>query len=253
MTNDVQLVLLIGITKESLHWSDEFIASLKNIFHTDDILFIDLPGSGERLDEKSPLSIDGIVQSTRDFYHKKLHQEKKRILISISMGAMVGTKWCQLFPDDFHRFVGINASFKNLSTFYKRVRPLAILQFFSIFLTSDITKRENKIVKLCSNDKNKHDTILKAWIKVAQMRSMSRLNIIRQLIAAASYKMDFKIKPKALIIAAIHDRLAHYSCSEELQKFWGSEIKLLSNKEYGHALHIDAPLEVAQAIKEWLD
>jgi uncharacterized radical SAM superfamily protein len=72
MSKDLQIVLIIGLTKESSHWDPDFINNIKKHFGTHDLLLVDLPGSGTRLNEKSPLSIKEIVESTRDHYSEQL-------------------------------------------------------------------------------------------------------------------------------------------------------------------------------------
>lgn len=249
--NNIQVVLVIGLTKESAHWDDDFISNIKLQFQTDDLLLVDLPGSGVRVLEKSPLSMNEIVHSTRKFYESKLAIDKKRILVSISMGGMVGSKWCDLYPDDFDAFIIMNSSFKNLSGLTKRVQPSAIKEFFNIFLTRNHERREEKIIKLCSNRSEKHAKIIKKWTEIASERAMSQENMVRQTFAAAKYKMDFQLKCKVLIIVALNDRLAHYSCSSKLRDFWGADYLEISNENVGHAIHIDAAEEVPEIIKNW--
>lgn len=251
MTKEKQVFLLIGLTKESEHWDDDFIAGIERAFETKNIVKIDLPGSGVRLSEKSPLSIEEIVKSTRSYYSDQFTPDVDRILISISMGGMVGSKWCHLFPDDFTHFVIMNSSFKNFSGLTKRVQPKAMLEFLKIFATRDHKLREKRIISLCSNREEKHEKILNKWVSLASDRSMTQENMARQTFAAAKYKMDFKLNQKVLVIVALHDRLAHHSCSLKLNEFWNKDLHIIDNKKVGHAIHIDASEEVPEIIKDW--
>jgi len=251
MSNQVQIILIIGLTKESSHWDQDFVTNIKNNFETDDLVMVDLPGSGERVHEKSPLSIDEIVESSHHFYGDRFAKNKKRILISISMGGMVGSRWCHLYPKDFDAFVIMNSSFKNLSGLTKRVQPSAMKEFIKIFMTLDHEKREEKIIKLCSNRVEKHPKILKQWTKLAIKSAMSQENMVRQTIAAAKYKLDFQLDIPVLIIVALHDRLAHHTCSKQLKEYWGSDYHEIDNPSVGHAIHIDASEEVPEIIHQW--
>lgn len=248
---NVQIFLLIGLTKESEHWDEEFVSEIKNHFQSENIVRIDLPGSGVRLKEKSPLSIEEIVRSTRSYYSDKFEEGSQRIIISISMGGMVGSKWCHLYPDDFSHFVIMNSSFKNFSGLTQRVQPKAMLEFLKIFATKDHQEREKKIIELCSNREEKHKKILERWIEIAQERAMSQENMARQTFAAAKYKMDFKLPQKVLVVVAKHDRLAHYSCSLKLNDFWDKDLHVIDDPKVGHAIHIDASMQVPKIIKEW--
>ena len=93
MENNYHLVLCIGLTREGSNWDDLFVESLKSTFNAKKVTLIDLPGSGVRLNDNVPISIDGIVDSTRDFYKDELNNNLKRILVTISLGGMIGSSW----------------------------------------------------------------------------------------------------------------------------------------------------------------
>lgn len=251
MTKKKQIFLLIGLTKESEHWDEEFVEKIQTELGTNNIVKIDLPGSGVRIDEKSPLSIEEIVHSTRKYYLEKFDPDCEKVLISISMGGMVGSKWCHLYPDDFGYFVIMNSSFKNFSGLTKRVQPKAMLEFLKIFATKDHKNREKLIIELCSNRVEKHEKILNRWVEIANGRAMSQENMARQTFAAAKYKLDFKLPQKVLVIVAKHDRLAHYSCSYKLNDYWQKDLLVIDDPNVGHAIHIDASAEVPKIIKDW--
>lgn len=249
--NNLQIVLMIGLTKESSHWDPDFVNNVKKAFGTHDLLLLDLPGSGSRLNEKSPLTIKEIVESTREYYQDRLNNDKEKILISISMGGMVGSKWCHLFPNDFSYFVIMNSSFKNLSPVHKRVQPGAMKEFLKIFTTKDHEKREEKIIKLCSNNESKHAQTLKTWVKLAEEKAMTQENMLRQTIAAARFSMDFKLKNKVLIIVALYDKLAHFTCSQKIRDFWEADYQEIDSPDVGHAIHIDASSQAPEIIHKW--
>jgi pimeloyl-[acyl-carrier protein] methyl ester esterase len=180
-----------------------------------------------------------------------LNNDKEKILISISMGGMVGSKWCHLFPNDFNYFVIMNSSFKNLSPVHKRVQPSAMKEFVKIFATKDHTKREEKIISLCSNRKSKHPETLITWVKLATEKAMSQENMVRQTIAAARFSMDFKLQNKVLIIVALHDKLAHFTCSQQIRDFWQADYEEIDSPDVGHAIHIDASSQAPEIIHNW--
>jgi pimeloyl-ACP methyl ester carboxylesterase len=251
MTKPTRLFLLIGLTKESAHWDDHFVNELKKQFQTEDVVAIDLPGSGEYLSMLSPLSMEGVVKETRSNYAKYLKGDSHNIMIAISLGGMVATEWIKHYPSDFERFVIINSSFKGFSPMFKRVQPKALKEFFKIFFSKSEEQREDLIIKLCSNNTEKYDQVKHKWVKIAKERPMKRINMVRQLLAATRYSPGYKPDLPTLIIAARHDRLAHFSCSEQLQKRWQADFKLNTSDKVGHAYHIDAPEELASIIYEW--
>lgn len=254
MSKKTQLFLVIGLTKEGRHWDDSFVQYLKNKFNTEEAFLVDLPGSGEFDEESSPISIEDIIKQTRRRYKENFDPDARRILVSISLGGMAGASWVEQYPDDFHDFVIINSSFSNLSPIYKRVQPQSMKKFFSIFLTKCKKDKDRKIVKMCSNNTDRHEETLEKWDELSNISFMKPTNIIRQVLAGATFKLP-SAKPKAnvYVVAAKHDSLAHYSCSEDLAKHWDAPLYLFEEKHIGHALHIDAPEELAENIHNFLN
>jgi pimeloyl-[acyl-carrier protein] methyl ester esterase len=251
MSKPTRIFLLIGLTKESAHWDDVFVASLKEKFNTEDVVAIDLPGAGKYLDQKSPLSMEGVVKETRLNYQEYLKGDTHNIMVSISLGGMVATEWMKFYPTDFEKFVIVNSSFKGFSKIYKRVQPWAMQKFFKVFLAGTEEEREHHVIDLCSNNADVYDHTKKKWVKLAKERPMAKINMVRQLIAGARYSPDHKPEIPTLIIAAKHDKLAHYTCSENLHKKWGGDFHLIDDEKVGHGVHIDAPKQLASIIYEW--
>lgn len=243
-----QLFLVIGLTKEGRHWDDQFVDNLKKLFKTQELFLIDLPGAGAFENEKSPLSMEGIIEKTRSRYKEKFDPDARRVLITVSLGGMAGASWVEKYPNDFHHFVIMNSSFSNLSPIIKRVQPRSIKSFISIFLTKSKKNKDRKIVKMCSNNPQRHGETLEKWDVISQESFMSPFNIVRQVLAGAMFKLGAKPKTNVFVIAAKHDTLAHYSCSEKLAQAWDCPLYLFEEKHIGHALHIDAPMELAQII-----
>ncbi len=247
----VRLFLVIGLTKEGAHWDDTFVENLKKKFNTDDVITVDLPGSGQFLDKKSPLSMEGIVKETRAHYSKFLQGDSHNIMVSVSLGGMVATEWIKHYPADFEKFVIINSSFRGFSPVHKRVQPWAMKKFFNVFLAGTDEDREHHVIDLCSNNADMYDHTKHKWVKLAKEGSMAKSNIVRQLLAATRYSPDHKPEIPTLIIAARHDKLAHFSCSESLQEKWNKDLHIFEQEHIGHGAHIDAPDELATVIHDW--
>lgn len=248
-----RIFLIIGLTKESKHWDDSFVAKLKELFQTEHLVAMDLPGAGQFLSQASPLTMKGIVSKTRDHYNEHFLDTDKyeNLLVAISLGGMVSTQWLQDYPNDFQKFVIVNSSFKGLSPVYKRVQPKAIPEFLKIASTKDPAKREDLVIKLCGNNTKNYKHVHDKWVEIAKERPMSVINMVRQTIAGARFNPSFVPKIPTFIIAARFDRLAHFSCSENLQKVWKADFHMIEDKHIGHGVHFDAPIELAQLIYEW--
>ncbi len=248
-----KLFLIIGLTKESGHWDDNFVEKLKEDFKTDNLVAFDIPGNGKFIKEQTPKSITKIVEKMRTVYLNDINTDAdtENILISISLGGMIATEWTRLYPNDFNRMVIVNSSFSNLSPVYKRVQPKAMKTFFKIILTKSHEKREQMILDMCVNNKNAHQKTHEKWVQIAKTRPVSEKNMIIQTYAGSKYKVDHKPNIPVYIIAAKHDKLAHFSCSKKIHDKWGGDFTLIDDETIGHGVHIDAPDKLSQLICDW--
>jgi pimeloyl-[acyl-carrier protein] methyl ester esterase len=243
---------MIGLTKSGEYWDPDFVTALQKDFNPSEIIAFDLPGSGEFLNQKSPTSIDGIVETTRKNYENFFkNKTEKYLLISVSLGGMVATSWLEKYESDFDDFVIINSSFKNLSSLTKRVQPMAMLKFFKVAFTNDIYKKERSVVSMTSNNNSRKDKTHIRWASISQKKNMSLMNMIRQTWAGFKYRLTYKPNIPSLIIASRHDKLAHYTCSENLHKFWNKDYFLYQDEIIGHGIHLDAPFRLSETIKSW--
>ncbi len=249
----LDLYLVIGLTKESRHWSPEFLDALKSKLNPNSIQMIDLPGSGKLLKQSSPKKMEEIVNQARSqvvFNHK--HQ---RVMIAISLGGMSAWSWTTQYPDDFTHLVLINSSLGKLSPVWKRVQPKAMLQFFKIAAASKGAKKESKVLELSANNRKNADRIYPSWVKIGEEATMSLGNILSQLVAGMKFKPVHTPKIPMLVIAAKHDKLAHFSCSEQIVKHASktTSVKhvLHDDPNVGHGFHVDAPEILADEIAKW--
>lgn len=251
MKNEYQLVMMIGLTKESGHWSRDFIEELSRLYLSQDIIMIDIPGAGRYREEKTPMRIPKIIRRTRERYASSFHNEKKRMLISISLGGMLAAEWSRQYPFDFDELVIINSSYRQFSRLIHRVKPKAMASYVKIFLSKNPIRREKKILNLCSNNPAVQKEILPSWVELSQKRPVQKRNMLRQTIAGAIYKPRKKPSTRMLIIASRHDRLADYRCSLSIQKKWGGDLLIIRDPSIGHGIHIDAPQLLAEVIFNW--
>lgn len=243
------LYLIIGLTKESRHWSKEFLDELKKKFNPNSIQLVDLPGSGKFSNQNSPTSIPEIVNQARS--QLTFNSNHRRIAISISMGGICAWSWCVQYPNDFTDLVIINSSFAGLSPFWKRLHPLALYKFVKIAISRRPESKEDQILELCANNKAKASAIYPEWVRIAKESTMSLPNTMRQLFAAMKFDPSKKPKIPLLLIASQKDRLAHYSCSQAIAKHAGVPLVLINDPEVGHAFHVDAPQLLSETIHQW--
>lgn len=249
-TTPLDVYLVIGLTKESRHWSEDFIQALKKELNPAEIHLVDLPGSGKLLEQKSPTTMAGIVEEARS--HQRFHPDRQRLVIAISLGGMVAWEWCCRHPEDFQYLVMINSSLAGVSPMFKRLQPSALLDFFKIAATKNGEAKEKRILDLCSNHQGNAQKIHPHWTKLGLEASMKLPNVLRQLMAAARFRPKFVPKVPLLVLAAKHDRLAHYTCSVNISQLAQARFVLCEKPDVGHAFHVDDPEFLVREIKQWL-
>lgn len=247
--NALDIYLVIGLTKEARHWSQDFLDEIKRELNPHQIHLVDLPGSGKLLHKPSPASMAKIVDTARA--EQVFHADRKRIVIAISLGGMVAWNWVTRYPQDFHGMVMINSSLAGVSPIFKRLQPRGLMDFLRIATTPQGEKKEQLILKLCSNHAERSKKILPRWTELGLEAPMSFRNILHQFLSAAKFRPKHIPKIPLLVIVAKHDRLAHYSCSGDTAKLAQAKLVIHDDPQVGHAFHVDAPEFLVKTIKEW--
>lgn len=247
---DLDIYLVIGLTKESRHWSNEFLDELKNELSPKEIHLVDLPGSGKFHSHKSPASVAKIVEEARE--HVTFHHDRKRLVIAISLGGMVAWEWATRFPNDFDGMVMINSSLAGVSPTLKRLQPKALVDFFRIAATPKGEVKEKLILDLCSNHPENSKKIHPYWTQLSLEANMHFPNVLNQLLAGMRFRPKKIPSLPMLVVAARHDRLAHYSCSQSIAQLTRAKFVLCEDKSVGHAFHVDGPQFLVKEIKAWL-
>ena len=243
-------VFLRGLVRESRHWEgfpEVFKESVRDVY----VHPVDFPGVGLNFDKKCPATIAGIMEQVRSSYRRRLNDSDHPLfVVAISMGAMVTAEWMTKYPGEIQGAVLMNTSFSNLSPFYERLNPSSYTDLLEIFLKSDPLEREKTLLSRTTNLTANTEEVAERWAEYHNEYPMSKANTLRQLKAAATYKLP-KEKPdsKILVLAGARDRLVDPKCSIEFAKRWGAEFDHHPNA--GHDLTLDAADWVGQRIAAW--
>jgi len=241
-------LLLRGWAREARHWGrfpDELRAALPGA----DVRTLDLPGNGRLHERRSPATVPGMVDALREL---QAPRGERYCLLGLSMGAMVCIDWTLRYPGEVQACVLLNTSLRPFSRFYERLRPAAygtILR--GALFEPDAARREASILRLTSATASADAAIAAAWAGYADERPVSRANVLRQLIAAARYRVpDIARRAPVLLLAGARDRLVNPNCSARLARAWS--VPLAVHPSAGHDLTLDAGPWVAAQVKEWL-
>jgi len=239
-------VLLRGLTRESGHWG-AFGEQFQTALPASEVVALNLPGNGALFAQRSPMRVRDMVEhcraqlASRDLaapYH----------LLAMSLGAMVAVAWTDRYPQEVAAQVLINTSMRPFSPFYQRLRPANYGVLLKLALSGATPEEwERTVLRLTSN--HAHPGVLSTWLAVRQAHPVTRINALRQLLAAARFAAPMAT-PAAptLVLASANDQLVNAECSRALARHWHCAIR--QHPTAGHDLPLDdAPWVAAQVIE----
>ena len=243
-------IFLRGLTRGTAHWG-RFPDAFRNAVPDSRVIPLDLPGNGSLNQVPSPLSITGMVSYCRTELLQR-GEKPPYYLLAMSLGAMVAAEWSYQYPDEVAGCVLINTSFRPVSPFYRRLRPrnyLALLRLALLKTTS--SDRERIILKMTSNNAASHEQVIPDWIATRLEHPVKEVNALRQLMAAARYRVPAAPPPvEVLLLAGVQDELVNVECSLAIASRWKCSLEL--HPSAGHDLPLDAPLWVTEQVRLWL-
>jgi pimeloyl-ACP methyl ester carboxylesterase len=245
-------VLLRGLMREARHWGG-FPLQFQAAVGTQAIVALDFPGNGSLHAQASASSVAEMANHCRTRLGQLGHAPPYRVL-ALSLGAMVAVAWDEMYPAELERLVLINTSLAPYSPFYHRLRPSNYPALVSL-LPTPAARRESLIMRLTSNLKSlseQRQQTLDQWVAYAVEYPVTRVNMLRQLYAAACYRAaPAAPSVPVLLLASRQDRLVDARCSLVLAQHWRCAIRL--HPLAGHDLPLDDGGWVAQQVKDWLD
>lgn len=241
-------VFLRGLSREARHWGD-FPETFRTVLGltTSDILTPDLPGNGRRWQNSSPLSVPAMMEACR----RELAQQGRAPpyhFLALSLGGMVALAWAARHPEECRAAVLINTSLRPCP-FYRRLRLSAWPALPGLLLAVGET-RERAVLDLTSNRAAEWQGVLPAWAAWTQECPVSRRNTLRQLIAAARFRLPTQPAVPLLLLASAQDRMVDPRCSEKLARAW--DVDLVMHPSAGHDLPLDAGGWTARAVQDWM-
>jgi pimeloyl-ACP methyl ester carboxylesterase len=238
-------VLLRGLTREAGHWGgfpEALTARLPGRVATPD-----MPGNGALWRERSPLRIEAMVEAFR----AQLQAQGLRgpfHVVAMSLGAMVALAWGTRWPQELAAGVLINTSARELSPWHRRLRPAAMAALPALLLDRNDTAREAAILRLTSR---RVPQVPPHWFALRRERPVSRLNAMRQLAAAAAFRLPASAPAVPwLLLASRGDALVDAGCSQALASRWSLPLAL--HPDAGHDLPLDDESWVVERIAQWL-
>jgi pimeloyl-ACP methyl ester carboxylesterase len=241
-------ILLRGLTRESRHWG-RFPSLLRDAVHAEQVIAPDLPGNGSLSDRVSPTTVDDFPQACRaELLRAGL--APPFFLLGMSLGAMVATAWAAGFPAEVRGCVLINTSMRPFCPFYWRLRPANYLSLLRLLLLSDPVACERLVLQMTSRRCPASSDVLVEWSALRRERRVSRINGLRQLLAAARFRAPAMRPARALVLASTHDALVDVRSSRALADAWQSDYA--EHPEAGHDLPLDDAPWVVLRVAAWV-
>jgi pimeloyl-ACP methyl ester carboxylesterase len=242
-------VLLRGLTREHAHWGS-FPAQLDAALTGARVLTLDLPGAGALHRERCPTTVAALVDACRA-QSKALGVVAPVHVVGLSLGGMVALEWMHRWPGEVAGAVIVNSSARGLGPLHRRLRPANWPALLHIALRWGTREAEHRILRLTSAQPQRHVGLLGAWLSIRRQRPVSRANALRQLIAAARYRLarpDGAVR--VLVAVGAADALVDPACSRRLAAALGADIAV--HPQAGHDLPLDEGAWLAARIAQWV-
>jgi pimeloyl-ACP methyl ester carboxylesterase len=242
-------VFLRGLVRQHRHWED-FPARFQAAFPDDRIVLPDLPGNGDLHDHQSCTSIPEMVDAVREQVRAQGVQGPVQLL-ALSLGGMVGIEWMERYPEEIEHGVLINTSLRGLSRFTERLRRENYLDILKGLLLRSSLEREELILELTSNLRSDRGELVRKWASYAEAQPVSRMNALRQIFAAATYRAPAaRPHEHVLLLQSLGDHLVDPVCTTRIAECW--RWPLVTHPTAGHDLTLDDPDWVIAQVRRWL-
>lgn len=237
-------ILLRGLAREAAHWGvfPEILAKATGA----KVRCLDLPGVGTKRDSAAPLSIPAITGRLRG---ELRDDDGDRILLAISLGAMVGIDWVDRYPKDWKAAVFVNTTLRGVHRFYERFRPAAWSMFLQAMATGDVAAQERAILSVTTARPFGPQDVLER-VAIRRERPIGRTVALRQMLAAARFPAPKRpLKVPSLVVTSHNDKLASPKLGPKLAGKLGASY--LEHPWAGHDLPFDDPSWLATELARW--
>jgi pimeloyl-ACP methyl ester carboxylesterase len=240
-------IFLRGLTREGRHWGN-FVEQFQRTLRGSQVVALDLPGNGRLNQQPSPMRVQDMVEHCRAELALR-HMAPPYQVLAMSLGAMVAVAWASAYPQEISVNVLISTSMRPFSSFYRRLRPANYGVLLRLIVTGATPELwERTILRITTN--LAHDEVLPLWFALRRECPVSRVNALRQLIAAARFRAA-TVRPltPTLLLAGVQDHLVSFECSVALAKTWQCNLSL--HPSAGHDIPLDDGTWVADQVRQW--
>lgn len=242
-------ILIRGLAREAAHWQG-FDVRLSRAMPQSRIEAHDLAGMGSEWRRRSPRSLRRITDDLRR--RVEASPDSPVVLVTISLGGMVGIDWLSRAPGEVAGLVVINSSLRRFSPLFHRMRPTAYATVLRAMAESDRDAREALLLGLTSNARGTDAEVLHDWCAIQQQRPARVTAALTQLWAASRFAGPRELPAGPLLfLGSRADRLVDPRCTAALHRAYGGEIAW--HPDTGHDLPLDDPAWASGEIQAWAE
>ncbi|MGY0194001.1 alpha/beta fold hydrolase [Leptothrix sp. BB-4] len=243
-------LLVRGLSRSAAHWGDlpqRLQSALRERVHRDArVVCLDLPGNGTRWRERSPASVPALAADLRRQWQAQAGADAVGALhlLALSMGGMVALEWARRHPDELASLTLVNSSLGGLAPLHWRMRPMAWPTLLRLLAWPASARTcEGALHRLTSRDTGSFEATVTWWTALREAEPVSRLNVLRQLLAAARYRLGAgelrRLRVPLQVLCSDGDALVDPRCSAHLSAATGAPLH--RHPDAGHDLPLDAP------------
>lgn len=242
-------ILLRGLSRSARHWGN-LPQRLEQALPDSRVLAIDLPGNGRLNHQPSATDVATMAEQARSLV-VQAGVVMPCHLVALSLGGMVASAWAARWPQELRSLVLINTSLRGLSPFHRRMRPAAWPTLLRIALAPCSDRQwEESIHALTSQHPERRAATVADWMALRQQQRVTRLNVLRQLLAAARFRAPDQVPAVAtLLLASRQDQLVDWHCSAAIALRWQTRLTL--HPSAGHDLPLDDPDWLVEQLTRW--
>lgn len=226
-------VLLRGLGRDQRHWGD-FVELFKQQFPNDLVTCLDTCGNGVFVQMNSPLQISHYTEHCRSLLSLGARQVH---LVGLSLGGMVAMDWAERYGEEVQSLTLINTSAANLTTMTERIRLASLFRLVkSILFAPQAYRVEHEILSVTSN-RPLGKQLVSQWTSYRMEGATTVANLLRQLLAAARFKLGKLEGVPTLVLSSRSDRLVSVKAGTDIAAHL--QCPIFYHPDAGHDLPLD--------------
>ncbi|MFT4709735.1 MAG: pimeloyl-ACP methyl ester carboxylesterase [Planctomycetota bacterium] len=247
-------LFLKGLARSQAHWDRQPAVFMDHVPGAR-VHFLDLPGIGAASERRASWKMAEIADDLRERFLDLREADgvdttAPWAILGISLGGMIAMEWIESHPTDFERAVIITSSAGNLSPPWKRMLPSVGPSYIRAMFAKDAQETERRSLAITTNDLERRDELVAAYIEIGKSCNMPIKVINRQLLAAIRWPAPAQLRIPTLFLGTEADHMVHPTCTPALAAHFDAPLRM--HKTAGHEIPHDDPYWLADQVSDWL-